>query len=154
MKWAILPAADGSLVLKADAVLPAAFSRRGKYKQRDVKSGIYSPKVIWVGHKKLKDIDPTEIAKQDLKELKALAADGYWRNEIKESVCHPASLCQSRSLFVASWIRGYGYPLSGSHSYGMGMSLRLWPCLGIPSGSPGNRQPVWHGARPTYLCWA
>ncbi len=60
-KNAILPAADGSLALKADTVLPSAPPGRTKYGDRFLERRVFHNKAKRTGHEELDPISQAEL---------------------------------------------------------------------------------------------
>ena len=71
-KNAILPAADGSLALKADTVLPSAPPGRTKYGSRFLERRVFHNKAKWKGHEKSWTLFPKPNWTQELRKTEKL----------------------------------------------------------------------------------
>ncbi len=85
---AILPAADGSLALKQDAVMPGASRGRTKYKTHDLVHHLEYKKGEQV-EGRLKPIMATELIARDQRQKDLLNPDKFWQEEIQNSIYVP-----------------------------------------------------------------
>ncbi len=89
-KNATLPAADGSLALKADAVLPSAPLGRSKYGDRILDRRVYHNKAKRKGHVELDPISQAELNKRAQENREALARDSFWAEHMERALYFPA----------------------------------------------------------------
>ena len=85
---AILPAADGTLALKRDAVMPGASRGRTLYKTHNLKRRLSYEKSERV-EGKLKAIAPAELIARDQRQKELLAEDTFWQDEIRDLLYVP-----------------------------------------------------------------
>ncbi len=88
-KNAILPAADGSLALKADAVLPGAPLGRSKYGDRILERRVFHKKAKRKGHEELDPIPQATLDERARENREALAPDNFWGEEIDRALYLP-----------------------------------------------------------------
>ncbi len=84
-KHAILPAADGSLALKADAVLPGAPSGRTKYGDRFLERRVFHAKAKREGHEELDPVAQATLDERAQENREALARDSFWAAEMERA---------------------------------------------------------------------
>ncbi len=77
-KHVVLPAADGSLALKDDAVLPGAPPGRSKFGDRFLERRVYHEKARRKGHEELDPIAQAELDSRAQENREALARDSFW----------------------------------------------------------------------------
>ncbi len=88
-KNAILPAADGSLALKADAVLPSASPGRTKYGDHFLERRVYHEKAKRKGHKELDPVSQAELDARAKEYRESLANDSFWAEQIDRALYLP-----------------------------------------------------------------
>ena len=88
-KNAILPAADGSLAMKADAVLPGAPPGRAKYGECFLERRVFHNKAKRTGHKELDPVPQAELEARALENREALARDSFWAEEMERALYLP-----------------------------------------------------------------
>ena len=88
-KSAILPAADGSLALKADAVLPGAPPGRTKYGDRFLERRVFHNKAKRKGHEDLDPISQTTLDERAQENWESLAHDSFWAEEMDRALYLP-----------------------------------------------------------------
>ncbi len=85
---AILPAADGTLALKQDAVMPGASRGRTKYKTHDLVRRLEYEKGERVKGR-FTPITAIELIARDQRQKNLFADDSFWQDEIRNSVYVP-----------------------------------------------------------------
>ncbi len=88
-KNAILPAADGSLAMKADAVLPGAHPGHAKYGERFLERRVFHNKAKRMGHEELDPVPQAELEARALENREALAKDSFWAEEMERALYLP-----------------------------------------------------------------
>ncbi len=88
-KNAILPVVDGSLVMKADTVLPGAPPDCAKYGERFLEKRVFHNKAKRMGHEELDPVPQAELEARALENREALARDIFWAEEIERALCLP-----------------------------------------------------------------
>ena len=91
-KHPILPAADGSLALKADAVLPGTPPGRDKFGDRVLDRRVYHDKARRKGHDELDPIAPAELDNRARENREALGRDSFWVDPMQRELYFPAEL--------------------------------------------------------------
>ncbi len=124
---AILPSADGTLALKRDVDTPGASRGRTKYKTHDLERRLSFPKGKRTDGR-LAPIASAKLIGRDQDQQRLLAADEFWQTEIRNSLYAPGPDDTPVNFAYRS---SRGYPLPGSRTFGMGISLCLWPAAGV-----------------------
>ena len=88
-KNAILPAADGSLALKADAVLPSAPQGRTKYGNRFLERRVFHEKAKRKGHEELDPVSQAELDARAKENRESLANDSFWPEQMDRALYLP-----------------------------------------------------------------
>ncbi len=88
-KSAILPAADGSLALKSDAVLPGAPQGRLKYGDCFLERRVYYEKAKRKGHEELDPVPQAMLEERAQENRVSLARDSFWAEEINRALYYP-----------------------------------------------------------------
>ncbi len=89
-KNATLPAADGSLALKADAVLPSAPPGRTKYGERFLERRVYHEKAKRDGHEDLDPVSQAMLEERAKENQDSLARDSFWAEEMECALYFPS----------------------------------------------------------------
>ena len=87
-RWAILPAADGTLALRQDAAIPGASRGRTKYKTHDLERRLAHEKGECV-QGRLTPISSPELIRRDQRQKDLFAEDMFWQDEIRSSLYVP-----------------------------------------------------------------
>ena len=85
-KHAILPAADGSLALKADAVLPSAPPGCTKYGNRFLERRVFHEKAKREGHEELDPVSQATLEERAIENRESLAHDTFWAEEMQRAL--------------------------------------------------------------------
>ena len=88
-KNAILPAADGSLAMKADAVLPGAPPGCTKYGSRLLERRIFHEKAKREGHEELDPVPQATLDERAQENRESLGHDSFWAEEIDRALYLP-----------------------------------------------------------------
>ncbi len=91
-KNAVLPAADGSLAMKADAELPGAPPGRTKYGERLLERRVYHEKAKRKGHEDLDPVPQATLDERAIENRESLARDSFWAEEMERALYLPVRL--------------------------------------------------------------
>ena len=109
-KNAILPATDGSLALKADAVLPSAPPGRSKYGDRLLDRQVFHNKAKRKGHEDLDPVSQAELDERAQENREAVAHDSFWAEVIDRALYLPSETDTIVNFAVATPTRKMAIP--------------------------------------------
>ncbi len=88
-KHPFLPAADGSLALKADTVLPGAAPGSTKFGDRSLERQVHHDKARRKGHEEFDPISQGELDDRAQENLDAFRRDSFWADQMEHALYYP-----------------------------------------------------------------
>ncbi len=160
-KHAILPAADGSLALKADAVLASAPQGRNKYGERFLERRVYHEKDKREGHKELDPVSQATLEERAKENRDSLARDSFWAVEMERALYFPCETDTTVNFAVKTYtgMKALPYrvsaPMAWEYPYAFGQAqeslqdrLVTASLYGMRLTRPGYTDPRSHPAPP------
>ncbi len=135
-KHAVLPAADGSLALKADAVLLSAPPGRTKYGNRFLEWRVFHEKAKREGHEELDPVPQAKLEERAKENRVSLANDSFWAEEMERALYLPGETDTTVNFAVKteSGMKAIPYrvaaPMAREYPYAFGQDQEsLQDCL-------------------------